>query len=60
MNIKDFAKQIIDSLPDEVGMDEIMYALYARMKFEHGKQGIQEGKGFFQEESKRRFQKWIH
>ncbi|MCL6591417.1 MAG: hypothetical protein K6U80_15880 [Firmicutes bacterium] len=60
MTVKDIARQVIDSLPDEVGMDEIMHALYVRMKFEHGKQGTRDGKSFFQEEAKRRFQKWVH
>ncbi|HEX3045148.1 MAG TPA: hypothetical protein VHY08_10355 [Bacillota bacterium] len=60
MNVKDIAKQVIDSLPDEASMDEIIHALYVKMKFEAGKLENGEGKGFFHQETKQRFQKWIN
>ncbi len=36
MAIKGIAKQVIDTLPDEATMDDIIYALYVKTKFEHG------------------------
>ena len=59
MPIKDIAKQVIDSLPDEATMDDIMNALYVKTKFEHGEGEIREGKGIPQNEAKQRLQKWV-
>lgn len=58
MAIKDIAKQVIDTLPDEATMDDIIHALYIKTKFEHGEREIQEGKGISQEEAKQKLQKW--
>jgi predicted transcriptional regulator len=59
MTVKDIAKQVIDTLPDEASMDDIMYALYVRAKFERGEREIREGKGVSHEEAKKRLQKWV-
>ena len=59
MAVKDIAKQIIDALPDEATMDDIIHALYIKIKFEHGESEIKEGKGTPNEEAKRRLQKWV-
>ena len=59
MPIKDIAKQVIDTLPDEATMDDIIHALYVKAKFEHGEREIREGKGISQEEAKQRLQKWV-
>lgn len=45
MPIKDIAKQVIDTLPDEATMDDIIHALYIKAKFERGEREIREGKG---------------
>ena len=58
MAIKDIAKQVIDTLPDEATMDDIIHALYIKTKFEHGEREIQEGKGISHEEAKQKLQKW--
>lgn len=53
------AKEVIDSLPDEVSMDDIIHALYVRAKFEHGERQIREGRGLTHEAAKKRLQKWV-
>jgi len=59
MAIKDIAKKVIDTLPNEATMDDIIHALYIKTKFEHGEEEIREGKGISHEEAKQRLQKWV-
>ena len=59
MVIKEIAKKVIDTLPNEATMDDIIHALYIRTKFDHGEQEIRGGKGISHEEAKRRLQKWV-
>ncbi len=49
---------MIDSLLNDVSMDEIIYALYVYVKFSHGEQEIREGKGIVQAHAKKKFEKW--
>ena len=56
---KDIAKKVIDTLPDEATMDDIIHALYIKTKFEHGEREIREGKGISHEKAKKRLQKWV-
>lgn len=58
MTAKDTARRIVDTLPDEASMDDIMHALYVVAKFQHGQREIEEGKGIPHEEARRRLQKW--
>ena len=53
MIIKDIAKQVIDNLPNEVTMDDIIHALYIKTKFDHGERELRKGKGISHEEKKR-------
>ena len=41
---KETAKQVIDSLPNDVSMDDSIHALYVNSKFSHGEKEIREGK----------------
>lgn len=59
MAVKDVAKHIIDALPDEASMDDIIHALYVKAKFERGEQEIREGRGVPHEEAKQRLQRWL-
>jgi hypothetical protein len=59
MAVKDMAKQVIDALPDDASMDDIMHALYIRAKCERADRLIEEGKGIPHEEAKTRMQKWL-
>ena len=56
MAVKDVAKKVIDTLPDEATMDDIIHALYISTKFNHGEREIREGKGISHEEAKKRLQ----
>ena len=58
MVVKDIARQVIDTLPDEATMDDIIHALYIRTKFENGESEIREGKGISHEEARQRLQRW--
>ena len=56
---KETAKQVIDSLPNDVSMDDIIHALYVNVKFSHGEKEIREGKGITQEDAKKKLEKWL-
>ena len=56
---KETAKQIIDSLPDDVSMDDIMYALYVNIKFNHGEKEIREDTGITHKDAKKKMVKWL-
>jgi hypothetical protein len=56
MLTKETAKQVIDSLPDDVTMDDILYALHINSKFARGEKEIREGRGIPHEEAKRRLE----
>ena len=59
MAVKEIAKNVIDTLPDDTTLDDIIHALYIRAKFDHGEREIREGKGISQEEAKQRLKKWV-
>jgi hypothetical protein len=54
MLTKETAKQVIDSLPDDATMDDVIHALYINIKFSRGEKEIREDKGAAQEEAKKR------
>jgi hypothetical protein len=54
MLAKETAKQVIDSLPDDTTMDDIIHALYITVKFSRGEREIRAGKGLTHEEAKKR------
>ncbi len=58
MAVKDDAKLVIDILPDEATMDDIIHAHYINTKFERGEREIREGAGVSHEEAKQRLHKW--
>ena len=58
MTVKDIARNVINSLPEEASMDEIIHALYVNAKFKHGESEIRQGHGVPHEEAKKRLQKW--
>ena len=59
MSVKEAAKQLIDMLPDDASLEDIMHALYVRAKFERGAREIREGKGIPHEEARKRIlRKW--
>jgi hypothetical protein len=59
MSVKEQVRQLLDGLPDDASLDDIMHALYVRAKFERGAREIREGKGIPHEEAKKRIlRKW--
>ena len=59
MTIKDVAKQVIDALPEDASLDQIMHALYVNAKFRRGEKEIREGKGIPHDQAKERMKKWL-
>ncbi len=59
MLTKETAKQVIDSLPNDVTMDDIIHALYVNVKFSHGEREIREGRGVTHEVAKQKLEKWL-
>jgi predicted transcriptional regulator len=59
MPAKEAAKHVIDSLPDEASMDDIIHALYVTAKFEHGEREIRRGRGVPHAKARKRLQKWV-
>ena len=59
MTVKDVVRQVIDTLPDESPIDDIIHALYINAKFNHGESEIREGKGIPHEDAKKKLQKWV-
>jgi hypothetical protein len=57
-NVKEKAKKVIDNLPDDSTMDDIIHALYIQIKFNHGIKQIEMGKGIENEEAKKMMRSW--
>lgn len=58
MVVKEIAKNVIDALPEQASMDDIIHALYVNAKFEHGEREIRQGLGISHEQARQRLQKW--
>ena len=56
---KETARRVIDSLPNDVSMDEIIHALYVNVKFSRGEKELREGKGVSQADAKKQLKKWL-
>ena len=59
MTVKEIAKGVIDTLPDNADMEEIIHALYIKQKFDRGIRQIKEGKGIPLEEAKKIMRSWV-
>ena len=59
MAVKDVAKYVIDTLPEDTSMDGIIHALYVKAKFDKGESQVREGRGIPHEEARRRLRKWV-
>jgi hypothetical protein len=49
---------VIDGLPKNVSMDDVIHALYVATKFDRGEREIKEGKGISDDGAKLRMKKW--
>ena len=54
MTGKAVAREILNALPDDATIDDIIHALYVRAKSERGEQQIREGRGIPHEEARQR------
>ena len=55
---KQEALNIIDRMPDDSDMDEIMYRLYVLDKIRKGQQAVEQGKTITSEELQREIDSW--
>lgn len=58
-SVKQQVMQMIESLPDESTMDDIMAELYFKMQIDAGLKELDEGKGIPHEEAKQHLSKWL-
>ena len=57
--VKEKVKSLIDNLPDNTTIDDIIHALYIQVKLERAEKSMRDGKGISHEEAKQRLQKWL-
>jgi predicted transcriptional regulator len=57
--IKQQVIQIIQSLPDDVTLDDIMAELYFKLQVDAGLKELDEGEGIPHEEVEKRMSKWL-
>ena len=57
--IKQQVIQIIQSLPDDATLDDIMAELYFKLQVDAGLKELDEGKGIPHEEVEKRMSKWL-
>ena len=59
MTVKEIAKGVIDTLPDNADMEEIIHALYIKQKFDRGIRQIKAGKGIPLEKAAKTMHSWV-
>ena len=59
MTQKQIARDVIDRLPDDASLEDIMQALYFREMVERGLEDIAAGRVVSHEEAKRRLSRWL-
>ncbi|MBI3812547.1 MAG: hypothetical protein HY283_10150 [Nitrospirae bacterium] len=58
-NVKKQVIQMIESLPEDVSVEDIMAELYFKLQVDSGLKELDEGKGIPHEEVERRMAKWL-
>jgi predicted transcriptional regulator len=56
---KEAARQIIDTLPDDASLDDIMYAMYVRKKIERGLRDEEDGNLIDHKDVMRDLNEWL-
>jgi predicted transcriptional regulator len=59
LKVKQAVIKMIQSLPDEVTIDDIMAELYFKLQVDAGLKELDEGKGIPHEEVEKRMSKWL-
>lgn len=57
--IKQQVMKMIETMPDEITIDDIMAELYFKMQVDAGLKELDEGKGIPHEEAKERLSQWL-
>ena len=50
LKVKESAKQVLESLPDQCTWDDLMYELYVRQKIDRGLEDVRKGRVVSHEE----------
>ncbi len=58
-NVKDQVIQLIQALPEDVTVDDVMAELYFKLQVDAGLTELDEGKGISHEEVEKRMSKWL-
>ena len=53
--VREEAKKLLDTLPDQASWDDIMYEIYVKKKIDEGLKAADEGKLISHEDVKKRF-----
>ena len=59
VNVKKQVITLLQTLPDQITLDDIMRELYFKIQVDEGLKELDEGKGIPHEEVEKRFAKWI-
>ncbi|MBM4135791.1 MAG: hypothetical protein FJ241_03055 [Nitrospira sp.] len=59
VKVKEQVIRIIQELPDEVSIDDIMAELYFKLQIDTGLKELDNGKGIAHEEVEKRMSKWL-
>jgi predicted transcriptional regulator len=57
--VKQQVMKMIETMPDEITIDDIMAELYFKMQVDAGLKELDEGKGIPHEEAKERLSQWL-
>ena len=58
MSVKEQVREVAERLPDTATLEDALYALYVRMKFEKGENQIAEGRGTTHDDVKSLIDSW--
>ncbi|MFH1562476.1 MAG: hypothetical protein ABIF11_03530 [Nitrospirota bacterium] len=59
IEVKEQVIQMVQSLPENVTVDDVMHELYFKMQVDAGLKELDEGKGIPHEEVEERMSKWL-
>jgi len=59
MRVKEKVIKMIEELPEDITVSDIMAELYFRQNVDEGLEELDEGKGISHEEAKKRLNRWL-
>ena len=59
MRVKEEVIKMIEELPEDITVSDIMAELYFRQNIDEGLKELDEGKGISQDEAKKRLNQWL-